>query len=128
LRAVATGRRSRIPLTGIGDMPPECLVGDVREPAEERIAGRGQGEGRGEPAGLIETLRLVTKKFGFAFWQPVLADARRRRPIASAGQQAGRRVAIVGVDQVARWQLLRRANHFCFSEEKMPFSGLTGDS
>jgi hypothetical protein len=51
LHAVATGRRSRIPLTGIGDMPLECLADGVREPAEERIGGRGQGEGRGEPAG-----------------------------------------------------------------------------
>ena len=54
LRAVATRRRSRIPLTGIGDMPLECLACYIREPAEERLGGRGQGEGRDEATGLIE--------------------------------------------------------------------------
>jgi hypothetical protein len=128
LRAVATGRRSRISLTGIGDMPLECLAGDVRETTEERIAGCGQGEGSGEPAGLIETLRLVTKKFGLAFGRPVLTDARRRRPTASAGQQAGRRVAIVRTDQVARTHFLGGAQDFALAEQRAAVFGLPGDA
>jgi hypothetical protein len=115
-------------LTGISDMPPECLAGDVREPAEERIAGRGQGEGRGEPAGLIETLRLVTKKFGLAFGWSVRTGERRRRPTASAGQQAGRRVAIVGVDQVARGHFLGGAQDFGLAEQRAAVFGLPGDA
>jgi len=109
LRAVATGRRSRIPLNGIGDMPLECLAGDCRQMPKEGVVRRRQGEGRGETMGEIETLRLGTKKLGLALGRPVLADARWQRPTASAGQQAGRQFAIVRVDQVTRRHFLSGA-------------------
>jgi|HubBroStandDraft_3_1064219.scaffolds.fasta_scaffold323664_2 hypothetical protein len=128
LRAVATGRCSRILLTGIGDMPLECLAGDGRQPPKEGVVRRRHGEGRGETARHIEALRLTAEKFGLALERPVFAGADRRRKATSAQQQTGRKVAVVGVQQVPRRHFVSGAKNFFLAEEHMPVFGLPGDA
>jgi hypothetical protein len=77
LRAVATGRRSRIPLTGIGDMPIECLAGDGRELPKEGIVPRGQSEGRRHPLRGLQALGIAAEDYGLAGFRRRHASARQ---------------------------------------------------
>jgi hypothetical protein len=106
----------------------ERLAGDGGKPAKERIMRRRQREGRGKPAGKIETLRLGTKKFGLALGRAVLTGARRRGPTASAGQQARRQVSMVGINTIARRHFLRGAKHFRLAKECAAVLGLSGNA
>jgi hypothetical protein len=83
LRAVATGRRSRIPLTGIGDMPLECLVGDGRQPRKEGVVRRSPGKGRGEPFRGLQGTGVAAEDRGLAGFRRRSAPARQNtRPVS----------------------------------------------
>jgi len=129
LRAVATGRRSRIPLTGIGDMPLKCFAGDGCQPPKEGVVRRRPSEGRRQPTRHVETSPLGAQKFRRRGTR-VSLDAVRDRwsKTTAARQQAGGHVAIIGLQQVASRHVLSGAQDFRLPEKHLTVFGLSGDA